>query len=150
MKTIVSVFVLAAFAVAANVNFSGTWVLNAPRSKNLGLMAAMQLTETIKQEGKVLTISDSATMNGQSQTNEMHYDLDGKGMFNQDFMGQTNETVSRWDGANLVTNWTTDGAIAGTQVIRTETRSLSGDGRTMTLQTVRGNAAPIIMVFDKK
>jgi hypothetical protein len=49
-----------------------------------------------------------------------------------------------------VSTWTSQGAVAGTKVVRTETRSLSADGKTMTLQTVRGNNPPVIMVFDRK
>jgi len=150
MKTIGLLLLLAGTSFATDVNFSGTWVLNATRSKNLGMMAAMQLTETIKQDGKTLTVSDAGTMNGQTQTTETHYDLAGKALFNQDFMGQTNETVSKWNGGQLVTKWTTDGAIAGTKVVRTETRTLSADGKTMTVESARGSTPPIVMVFDRK
>jgi len=150
MKTIGLLLVLATTSLATDVNFSGTWVLNATRSKNLGMMAAMQLTETIKQDGKTLTVSDAGTMNGQTQTTETHYDLAGKALSNQDFMGQTNETVSKWNGGQLVTTWTTDGAIAGTKVVRTETRTLSADGKTMTVGSARGSTPPIVMVFDRK
>jgi hypothetical protein len=150
MKMIVSFLLLATTAIAAEVNFSGTWVLNVTKSKNLGMMAAMQLTETVRQDGAVLTINDAGTMNGQTQTNEIHYDLNGKAMSNQNVMGQNNQTASKWDGARLVTTWTGEGPIAGTKVVRTETRSLSADGKTMTVQTSRDNTPPIVMVFDKK
>ena len=150
MKTIGLLLLLATTSFATDVNFSGTWVLNATRSKNLGMMAAMQLTETIKQDVKTLTVSDAGTMNGQTQTTETHYDLAGKVQSNQDFMGQTNETVSKWNGGQLVTTWSTDGAIAGTKVVRTETRSLSADGKTMTVESARGSTPPIVMVFDRK
>ena len=65
-------------------------------------------------------------------------------------MGQTNDTVSKWNDGHLVTTWTSNGAIAGTKIVRTETRSLSADGKTMTVESTRGSTAPIVMVFDKK
>jgi len=34
--------------------------------------------------------------------------------------------------------------------VRIETRSVSADGSTMTLESVRGSNAPVVMVFDKK
>jgi len=150
MKTTALLLLLSTTTLAADVNFSGTWVLNATKSKNLGMMAAMQLTETIKQDGKALTVTDASTMNGQTQTNETHYDLSGKAGSNQDFMGQTNQTISKWEGTQLVTTWTADGAIAGTKVVRTETRTLSADGKTMTVESARGSTSPVVMVFDKK
>jgi hypothetical protein len=40
--------------------------------------------------------------------------------------------------------------VAGTKVSRTETRWLSADGKAMSVQTVRGENKPVIMVFDRK
>jgi hypothetical protein len=150
MKAIALLLLLATTAIAADMNFAGTWVLSVTKSKNLGMMAAMQLSETIKQDSKSLTVSDASTMSGQTQTTESHYDLTGKAVSNQDFMGQTNDTVSKWNDGHLVTTWTSNGAIAGTKIVRTETRSLSADGKTMTVESTRGSTAPIVMVFDKK
>jgi hypothetical protein len=65
-------------------------------------------------------------------------------------MGDHNETVAKWVGGKIVTTWTREGAVAGTKSVLTETRSLSSDGKTMTLESVRGEASAVVMVFDKQ
>jgi hypothetical protein len=66
-------------------------------------------------------------------------------------MGGPSETISKWDGGNLVTTWTSESAVAGgPKVVRKETRSLSLDHKTMTVESVRGSNPAIVMVFDKK
>jgi hypothetical protein len=135
---------------AAKADFSGTWVFNPAKSKNVGPMSSMQLTSTIQQNGSTLSIKDDSKFMGQESERDTHYDLSGKPVPNQNFMGENAETVTRWVGDKLVTTWKTEGAIAGTTVIRTETRSLSGGGKTMTLESVRGANPPVVMVFDRK
>src|SRR5438552_929356 len=131
-------------------NFSGTWVLNTSKSQNLGMMAALEDTLTIAQRPTALVITDRSSFQGQQNTRELHYDLTGKPTTNDGPMGDKNETVAKWVASTVVTTWTADGAVAGTKVVRTETRSLSPDGKTMTVESVRGSNAPLIMVFDKK
>jgi len=65
-------------------------------------------------------------------------------------MGSTAETVTQLDGGKLVTTWTTPGSVAGTKSTRKEIRSLSSDGRIMTVESKRGNAPPMIMVYERK
>jgi hypothetical protein len=65
-------------------------------------------------------------------------------------MGGPNQTVSKWDGNKLVTTWTGQSAVSGKSVVRTETRSLSPDGKVMTVESVRGSNPPLVMVFEKK
>jgi len=131
-------------------NFSGTWAFNPSRSQNVGMMASMEDTVTIVQTPAQLTITDRARMQGQDSTREVRFDLSGKLVTNAGPMGDQNETVAKWNDKKLVVTWTTDGAVAGTKVVRTETRSLSSDGRTMTVESVRGSNAPVVMVFDKR
>jgi hypothetical protein len=50
----------------------------------------------------------------------------------------------------MVTTWTSPGSVAGTKTVRTETRSLSDDGRTMTVESRRGQSPAIVMVYDRK
>ncbi|HYL99932.1 MAG TPA: hypothetical protein VEZ90_13340 [Blastocatellia bacterium] len=57
-------------------------------------------------------------------------------------MGKQSETVTKWSGNNLATTWKSEGAIAGTTVVRTETRSLSPDGKHMTLEWFEVRANP--------
>jgi len=142
------------FAVALTAqsapNFSGTWIFNPAQSRNLGMMAELQDTVTIEQTSSQITITDHSTMRGQSSTREVRFDLAGKPTANAGPMGDQNETVAKWQDGKLVVTWTADGAVAGTKVVRTETRALSPDGRTMTVESVRGSTAPLVMVFEKK
>jgi hypothetical protein len=110
----------------------------------------MQLTSTVQQTASLVTIKDESKFMGQESIRNTRYDLGGKPAPNQNFMGENAETVTRWVGDKLVTTWKTEGAIAGTTVIRTETRSLSSDGKTMTLESVRGSNPPVVMVFDRQ
>ena len=131
-------------------NFSGTWTFNPARSQNIGMMASMEDTVTIIQTASQLTITDRARMQGQDSTRELHFDLAGKPVMNAGPMGDQNETVAKWEGPKLVVTWTGQGAVAGTKVVRMETRSLSADGKTMTVESVRGSNAPVVMVYDKR
>jgi hypothetical protein len=143
-----------AFATAVTAqkppNFSGTWVLSTAKSRNLGMMAALKDTVTISQTFRELTVLDKSSFQGQENTREIRYDLTGKTVSNDGPMGDHNETVARWAGDKLVTTWTKEGAVAGTKSVMTETRSVSLDGKTMTLESVRGENAPIVMVFEKQ
>jgi hypothetical protein len=141
---------LAPVVSAAGANFSGTWVVNPGRGQNMGMMANLKLTVTLEQTDKMLTSTDISSMQGQEQRRVVTYDLTGKAVPNAGPMGDKSQTVSKWDGNTLITTWTSEGAIAGSQVVRTETRSLSADGRTMTVETVRGSSPPVVMVFEKR
>jgi hypothetical protein len=65
-------------------------------------------------------------------------------------MEATAETITKWDGNKLVTTWTSPGSVAGTKSVRIETRSLSDDGRTMIVESKRGSAPPLVMVYERK
>jgi hypothetical protein len=131
-------------------DFAGKWVLNTAKSKNLGMMAALEDTLTISQTPTELAIKDDASFQGQQTSRELHYNLTGKATTNEGPMGDRNETVAKWSGGKLVATWTRDGAVAGTTSVMTETRSLSADRTTMTVESVRGANAPLVMVFDKR
>lgn len=137
-------------AAVAAPDFSGTWVLNASKSQNLGMMSTMQITLKIEQSQNSLKVLETSKFNGQEQTRELHYDLSGKPTANNGPMGDPNETITRWAGSTMETTWTQDGAVAGTKVVRTETRWLSDGGKTMSDQYMRATNAPMILVFDKQ
>ena len=145
-------FLMVAFtAVAANPpDFSGTWVFNAGKSKNIGMMAGAEYTSTITQTAKVLTVSDATVFSGQQQTHETRYDLTGATVPNDSPMGDKSQTSSHWSGNKLLTSWESDGAVAGTKVVRTETRYLSDDGKTLFLESARSGKEPMVIVFDRK
>lgn len=152
VKTVVLALGLIAVAAMAQkvANFSGTWQFNPEKSQNIGMMTNAQITSTIKQTRQTLTVIDDTAMGGRKQSHETDYDLSGKQAANTSPMGESSQTVSKWSGAKLITKWTTEGAIAGTKVVRVETRYLSGNGKTMFLESRRGNNPPMVMVFDRK
>jgi hypothetical protein len=132
-------------------DFSGAWQFNPEKSKNIGMMAQMKMALTVQQSDSSLDIGTRATYQGKDEDSKLHYDLTGKPAANELPMGGPSETVSKWEGSKLVTTWTGESAVAGgPKVVRTETRSLSPDGKTMTVESVRGSNPPMVMVFDKK
>lgn len=139
-----------ATAMAAGVpDFTGTWQLDPAKGQNLGMVAAIKQTITITQTATELKIAEASDFQGQKSERMVRYDLKGAPVVNEATMGGPNETVAKWDGGRLVVTWTSEGAVAGTKNVRTETRSLSADGRTMTVESVRGNNKPMVMVFDR-
>ena len=154
MRKAVSILViclvnLVVFA-AKRPDFSGTWSFVPEKSKNVGMMSEMKMTQTIEQSASSLDVTADTTFQGNNQQTKTHYDLTGKPAVNDSPMAGPSETISKWDGEKVVTTWTSKGAVAGTNTVRTETRSLSPDGTTMLLESVRGSNSPVVMVFEKK
>lgn len=149
---VAALFLAAAFVTAAATlpDFSGTWNFNPGKSKNIGMMASAQYTSTITQTLKVLTVSDTTVFSGQKQTHETRYDLTGANVPNDSPMGEKSQTSSKWMGNKLVTSWESEGAVAGTKVVRTETRYLSDDGKTLFLESARAGKEPMVIVFDRE
>ncbi len=135
-------------------DFSGTWRLNAEKSDAPGRPGgeAMQnLTVTIVQTGDSLVIAQ--TVGGQGRTIVQYFD--GKPHTGPGARGGTMTSTSRWDGGSLVSEGsmnmeTPRGAMA---VTFKETRTLSADGKTMTVvttnETPRGERTRT-MVFEKQ
>ena len=138
-------------STAETTNFSGTWQFSPSTSKNVGMMSQMAMTQTIAQSSVALDVTTHTTFQGKDDESKTHYDLTGKASTNESPMGGPAQTVSKWDAGKLVTTWTSESAVAGgPKVIRTETRSLSSDRKTMTVESVRGSNPPLVMVFEKK
>lgn len=155
LRTFRPMFVAAACSLAvlaATPNFSGTWVLNNGKSKNLGMMASMADTITVQQTASELTVTDAATFNGNKMTRVTHYDLTGAAAKNDSPTGDPAQTTSRWQGAELVTLWETPGSIAGSTHKRTERRYLSPDGRTMyeVSESRSGDPKALVLVFERQ
>ena len=145
-KVFILAFGLIASAASARkvVSFSGSWEFRPEKSKNVGMMAQMKITETIAQSDSALDITEGNGI-------KIHYDLSGKAVTNPSPMAGPSETVSKWDRGKLITTWTSESAVAGgPKVVRTETRSLSSEGNTMTVESVRGSNAPVVIVFERK
>jgi hypothetical protein len=128
--------VLLAFAAAVvlpftaraqmKTDFSGTWTLDASKSDAPGGRGGRgpQGPVTIKQSAGEITIGQAT------------YKLDGSESVNQlQGRGGMVEAKSKahWDGAKLVIDTTRD--IGGNSVTSTETRTLSADGKEMTVET---------------
>jgi hypothetical protein len=148
--TLICLVAVAAFA-AKRPDFAGSWEFDATKGKNIGMMAQVKMTQTIQQTDTALEVLSHSTFQGSDQDLKTHYDLTGKPVINESPMAGPSETISKWDGDKLVTSWTSQSAVAGgDKVVRIETRSLSADGYTMTIESVRGSNPPVVMVFDKK
>ncbi|HZQ56282.1 MAG TPA: hypothetical protein VFB14_29100 [Bryobacteraceae bacterium] len=139
-----------AMPLLADSNFVGKWELNTSRSKNIGMMAQMKLTATVEQTASELIIRNVSVFDGREQTSELKFDLTGKPVPNKSPMEATAETVSKWEGERLVTTWTSEGSVAGSKSVRTETRYLSDGGRTLIMESQRGQSPAMVMVYDRK
>jgi hypothetical protein len=150
LTAVLAVSSLCGLSALAASDFSGTWVMNVSKSKNLGMMASMQITLKIEQTQNSLKVIETTNYNGQDQVRELHYDLTGKSAANNGPMGDSNQTVTKWVGTTLETTWTQDGAVAGTKSVSQETRWLSDSGKTMSDQYARGSKDPMVIVFNKQ
>ena len=134
----------------AATDFSGTWVLNTKKGENIGMMAALEQTLVVAQTDAKMTLDFSNVFRGQTTTRQVTLDLGGAVVDNVAGMGDPSKTESKWDGEKLVTTWTIASAIPGTEVIRTETHSLAGDGATLTVTSERASRPTMVMVYEKQ
>lgn len=134
---------------AGTTDFTGSWQFNAAKGQNLGMMGAISQTITIKQTAAEMTLVEASDFQGKKSGRTVRYDLGGAMVANEGSMGGQSETVAQWRDGKLVVTWTSEGSVAGTRNVRTETRSLSADGKTMTVESVRGSNKPMVMVFDR-
>jgi hypothetical protein len=141
---------MAATTAWAQQNFSGKWVLNVTKSQNIGMMSEMKLVASVKQTSDTLLITNTSVFNGQQQIGETRLDLNGKPVKNKNPMEAEADTVTRWEGDKLVTTWTSPGSVAGSTSVRTETRSLSTDGKVMTVESSRAKRPSMVMVYDRQ
>ena len=95
---------------AETTNFSGTWQFSPSKSKNVGMMSQMAMTQTIDQSNAALDVTTHTTFQGKDDESKTHYDLTGKASTNESPMGGPAETVSRWEAGKLLTTWTSESA----------------------------------------
>jgi len=139
-----------ALAAPKRPDFAGSWEFNPGKSKNIGMMMQVKMTDAIQQTEYAFDETSHSIFQGKDQEMKTHYNLTGKPTNNDSPMEGPSETLSKWVGNKLVTTWTSQSAVAGgPKVVRTETRSLSKDGNTMTIESARGSSLPVVMVFDK-
>lgn len=151
LKLPILILGLSTLAMAAKAtNFAGTWRFAVAKSKNVGMMAEMKITQTIEQSASSIDVTTHTNFQGRDEDSKKHFDLTGKEVTNPAPMGGTAQTVSKWNGGKLITTWTSDSPIAGgPKVVRTETWSLSQDGKLLTVESVRGSNPPLVMIFEK-
>lgn len=154
MKKMIVVFLMlltvgVAHAASVPADFSGKWRFAPERGKNLGMMGSMAIQTVITQSIVQIVVDDNSVFNGQSDTQRTVYDLTGNAAQNRSPMAGPSTTRSHWDGKQLVTEWESAGAIAGTVTKRIEKRYLSADGNTMIVESSRAGKEPIVMVFLK-
>lgn len=148
---IVASWMSATVFAAGPPDFSGNWTLNTDKGQNLGMVKAVSETVAVKQTPEKLTIDFSTTFMMKTSQRQVTYDLTGKtSVTNEGAMGDKAETLAKWDGNRLVVTWTSEGAVAGTKTVKTEIRTLSADGRTMTVRNERPGKDPMEMVYEKK
>jgi hypothetical protein len=152
-KTMVAMLMLlstlAVQAVSAPANFAGNWTFDSAQSKNIGMMGQAKVQTIVTQSKTELVVDDNSVFNGEADHQHTTFDLTGKPVTNTSMMAGQATTRSHWDGARLITEWESAGAIAGTTTTRIETRYLSADGKTMYVESARPGKEPMVMVFTK-
>ena len=128
---------IAHFSFASGTpDFSGTWVLDNEKSDmgmpaGAGKLPMQTVTLVIKQTAATLSI-DRKTAN---QVETAVLKLDGTESLNKAPNGKDVKSNSVWSGSTLVTKSTM--LIDETQVQMSDIRSLSADGKVMTVQITR-------------
>jgi hypothetical protein len=150
MTLFVALFLNSSVFAAGAPSLAGTWIFKADKSKGVGMMSAVAITAVVTETGSALTIHETTVSQGKEQTHDNTYDTAGDPKTNESPMGDKSSTVSHWENDKLVTTWTAPGAVNGTTVVRTETRSVSADGKTMTVEWSRDGKAGMVMVFDRQ
>jgi hypothetical protein len=146
-----AIVVLTNTAVASDLpDFTGTWLLNTDKGENLGMVAAVNETLVIAQTAEAMVVDSTSSFLFQTRERQVNYDLAGEPKINHSAMGDRSETVSSWADNKLVTTWSSEGAIADTKVVKTETRELSADGKEMTIHLQRPNKSTMITVYEKQ
>ena len=169
MKTRVSVaslillfWVAAAFGQDAKPNFTGDWTLDREKSEmgeprpggggGGGRGRGMGMGSfSITQDGDALVLKRKVEFQGEERTFESRYTADGKENVNEGFRGNSVKSKTHWEGAKLVTESVME-TPNGTRETK-EVRSLSADGKTMTVETTSKGGfgeGTRKMVYNKK
>ncbi len=121
-------------------NFSGTWTLDREKSEvgNVGgggggRGPGMGGNLTIQHAGEAITIQRKFNFQGEERTIEAKHTTDGKENINAGFRDSSIKSKTSWEGTTLVTESKME-TPNGTRETK-EVRSLSADGKTMTVDT---------------
>ena len=135
---------------AGTTDFSGSWELNTDKGQNLGMVKAVDETIVVTQSADKLVVDFTSKFMLKTTRRQVSYDLKGGPVPNEGAMGDKAQTVAKWVNGKLVVTWTSEGAVAGSTTVKTETRWLSADGNEMSVETVRANKPPMVLVYDKQ
>jgi hypothetical protein len=141
-------FLSSTFLVAAQSkpNLSGTWKMNAEKSKfERGGPKAI----SIKFDQQESTLRESLTLTNErgEQTHSFTYSLDGKES-PQQLEGREIKATAKWEGATLVIEFKNDDGFNFSRKI-----SVSGDGKIMTIdvkQTNAGGSANDTVILERQ
>ncbi len=106
---------------------------------------------SITQDGDALVLKRKVEFQGEERTFESRHTTDGKENINEGFRGSSVKSKTHWEGAKLVTESVME-TPNGTRETK-EVRSLSADGKTMTVEiTSKGGFGEGTrkMVYNKK
>jgi hypothetical protein len=142
-------------------NFAGEWTLDREKSEmgeprpgggGGGRGRGMGMGSfSITHDGDALVVKRKVEFQGEERTFESRYTTDGKENVNEGFRGSSVKSKTHWEAAKLVTE-SRDGDSQRTRETK-EVRSLSADGRTMTVEiTSKGGFGEGTrkMVYNKK
>jgi hypothetical protein len=146
------------WAQAQKPDFSGTWKLDKEKSevgneeRNGRFRGGMFDSLVIEHKDPELIIRRKMTLpSGEERTLESKYTTDGKDNTNEGFRGMTSKSKTHWEGGKLITESTME-TPRGTMETK-EVRSLSADGKTMTVETTTKGGpreGTRKLVFDKQ
>jgi hypothetical protein len=125
-------------------DFTGHWVLNKTKSDYGPTQKPDDLTEDIQQNGSVIVVRRIATGDGVKYVSNLWYATDGAENTNV-VGGHQMKYKSYWEGESFVT--VVRDEVGGGY---TETRSLSKDGKTQTVEMVFVNGDTSKHVFDRR
>lgn len=162
VATMFLLYVAVASAQDTKPNFSGDWTLDREKSEmgeprpggggGGGRGRGMGMGSfSITHDGDAVVVKRKVEFQGEERTFESRYTTDGKENVNEGFRGSSVKSKTHWEGANLVTESVME-TPNGTRETK-EVRSLSPDGRTMTVEvTSKGGFGEGTrkMVYNKK
>ena len=150
VAAVLTSFALHSAVGQAKPNFSGTWKLNTEKSDPMGggggggggggmTMGALTITQT---ETELVTEQSFG-----EQVRKSTYFLDGRESTNPGMRGGESKSKARWEGNALVIETT---SVMGDNTVTTKSvRTLSDDGKTLTVVTTRGETTRKT-VYDKQ
>ncbi|HEV8598676.1 MAG TPA: hypothetical protein VGQ69_04910 [Gemmatimonadales bacterium] len=149
VAAVLTSFALHSAVGQAKPNFSGSWKLNTEKSDPMGgggggggggmTMGLLTITQT---ETELVTEQPFG-----DQVRKSTYYLDGRESTNPGMRGGESKSKARWEGNSLVIETT---SMMGENTVTSKTvRTLSEDGKTMTVVTTRGENTRKA-VYDKQ